>query len=135
MARTRVTLRLSPFVELSIANQSCADDADKKDFDYKNVFMTLFEGTADNFAALGCTENTVACREARLLDVYYVWRSGRSSTMAWLEDPSDATKKTFMDAPLSLQGQLPTTANAILPTPSGNDYASVNLNLRFKADG
>ena len=82
MARTRVTLPLSPFVELSITNQSCADDADKKDFDYKNVFMTLFEGTSDNFAALGCTENTVVCCEARLLDVYYVWRSGRYSTMA-----------------------------------------------------
>lgn len=51
--------------------------------------------------------------------------------MAWLEDPRDATKKTFIDAPLSRQGQLPTTADAILPTPSGNDYPGVNLNLRM----
>ena len=62
--RTRVTLRLSQYVELSIANQSCADDADKKDFDYKNVFMRLFEGTADNFAALRAQKTPRVSRSA-----------------------------------------------------------------------
>ena len=52
--------------------------------------------------------------------------------MAWLEDPNNATKKKFMQAPLALQVQMPTTASAIPRTPSGTNYAGTTLNLRYE---
>ena len=51
--------------------------------------------------------------------------------MAWLEDPSDSASKKFMDAPLQLQGKIPTDA-VLLRSPSGTDYSGVNLNVRYE---
>ncbi len=93
--------------------------------------MTLFEATPANLATLSCTATTAICEEPNKLDVHYEWKSSNWASMAWLEDPSDSASKKFMDAPLQLQGKIPT--DAMLPrSPSGTDYSGVNLNVRYE---
>ena len=95
------------------------------------VHMTLFEATPANLATLSCTATTAICEEPNKLDVHYEWRSSNWEGMAWLEDPSNSASKKFMDAPLQLQGKIPT--DAMLPrSPSGTDYSGGNLNVRYE---
>jgi hypothetical protein len=95
------------------------------------VHMTLFEATPANLATLNCTATTAICKEPNKLDVHYEWKSSNWASMAWLEDPSDSASKKFMDAPLQLQGKIPT--DVVLPrSPSGTDYSGVNLNVRYE---
>ena len=47
--------------------------------------------------------------------------------MSWLVDP-DTDEKTFMDAPLSLHGELPVHPRSL----SGTDYAGLNVNLQYE---
>jgi len=95
------------------------------------VHMTLFEATPANLATLSCTATTAICEEPNKLDVHYEWKSSNWASMAWLEDPSDSASKKFMDAPLQLQGKIPTDA-VLLRSPSGTDYSGVNLNVRYE---
>ena len=98
------------------------------------VHMTLFEATPANLATLSCTATTTICEEPNKLDVHYEWRSSNWEGMAWLEDPSNSASKKFMDAPLQLQGKIPT--DAVLPrSPSGTDYSGVNLNFMLYEGG
>jgi hypothetical protein len=99
-------------------------------YDSNEVHMILFEATTDNLATLSCTATAAVCEQPNKLDVHYEWRSSNWAGMAWLEDPSDSASKKFMDAPLQLQGKIPTGA-MLLRSPSGTDYSGVNLNVRY----
>ena len=101
-------------------------------WDSNGVFMTLFEASSENVATLDCAAPSETCWHASKLSVYYEWRSSPYASMSWLEDPNDANDKKFMVAPLQLQGQMPTDARAIPPTPSGANYAGANLNLQYE---
>ena len=100
-------------------------------FDSGEVHMVLFEATPANLDTLSCTATTDVCEEPNKLDVHYEWSSSNWEGMAWLEDPSDSASKKFMDAPLQLQGKIPTDA-VLLRSPSGTDYSGVNLNVRYE---
>jgi len=102
-------------------------DASNSFFDSSEVHMTLFEASTANYAALSCPNEGDVCQQPRVLDVYYEWRSSRWTGMSWLVDP-DTDEKTFMDAPLSLHGELPVHPRSL----SGTDYAGLNVNLRYE---
>ena len=100
-------------------------------FDSHEVHMVLFEATNENLATLSCTATATICEHPHKLDVHYEWRSSNWAGMAWLEDPLNSASKKFMDAPLHLQGKMPTGA-VLLRSPSGTDYSGVNLNVRYE---
>ena len=114
------------------SNREVVLDVTNDYFKRYSVWMTLFEATDDHVAKLGCSNVSKVCQHPSALDEYYEWRSSWWDGMAWLEDPNNATKKKFMQAPLALQGQMPTTASAIPRTPSGTNYAGTNLNLQYE---
>jgi hypothetical protein len=102
-------------------------DASNPFFDSSDVFMTLFEASTTNYAAMSCPNEDDVCQRPQSLDVYYEWRSSRWTGMSWLVDP-DTDEKTFMDAPLSLHGELPVHPRSL----SGTDYAGLNVNLQYE---
>lgn len=102
-------------------------DASNSFFESGDVFMTLFEASTTNYAAMSCPNEDDVCQRPQSLDVYYEWRSSRWTGMAWLVDP-DTDEKTFMDAPLSLHGELPVHPRSL----SGTDYAGLNVNLQYE---